>query len=185
MFAQLKDFVPAPTLHVEAGLALVNTALESSERYFALNLKVSRSLFEQSLSNLKALQGARDVRSFVSLRAAQAQPAIDAAVGYSRSVCEIASAAKEETTRIVEVQLADLNADASDAIDRALQRAPAGSESAVAVIRTAIDAANSAYDKMNGAAQKVAEITEAHVIAVRQAGFQAAANAAVMGKKAA
>jgi phasin family protein len=184
MFAPLKDLPADNTLHVEAGKALADTAFESAERFLALNLNVSRHLFEQSIAHIKALQEARDVRSFVNLRAARTQPAIDAAINYSRSICEIASETREETARIVGVQLADVSADLSDVIDRVLQRAPAGSEGAVAVIRTAIDTANSAYDRMNGVALKVAEMTQANVSAARQASFQAAANAATMGDSA-
>ncbi len=181
MFAHLKDLTADNTLHIEAGKALADTALESAERFLTLNLDVSRHWFEQSITHIKALQEVRDVRSFVNLRAAQTQPAIDAAMNYSRGVYEIARESREEAAKIVGVQLADVSADVSDAIDQVLQRAPAGSEGAVAVIRTAIDTANSAYDKMNVVALKIAVITQANVSAARQASFQAAANAATMG----
>jgi phasin family protein len=185
MFTSFKNFTADNTLHVEASLALVNTAFDSSERFTALNLNAARSLFAQSVANIKALQGSKDIKSFVSLQSVQARPNIDAAIAYSHGLYAIASEAKEETSKIVGLQLADVSAEVSGIVDKALNSAPVGSETAVAAIRTAIDSANSAYERVNKVVTQVAEIAEANVSAARQAGFKAAANVAKMSQKAA
>ena len=185
MFSQLKNITNENSLHVEAGLALVSTFFESAERFTTLNLKTSRSLLEQSAANIKAMQEAKEIKCFAGLQAAQAQPVIDAAIAYSRGIYEIASETKEETSKIVEVQFADVNAEVSELVDQVLERAPVGSEQAVAAIRTVIDAANSAYDRINTATSQVVNLAETNVIAASQASFKAAANAAKMTRKAA
>jgi phasin family protein len=185
MFSQFKNITVENSLHVEAGLALVSTFFESAERLATLNLNTSRSLLEQSVSNIKTMQEAKELKCFAGLQAAQTQPVIDAAIAYSRGIYEIASETKEEASKIVEVQFADVNAEVSELVDQVLERAPVGSEQAVAAIRTAIDAANSAYDRINTAAAQVVSLAEINISAASQASFKAAANAAKMPRKAA
>jgi hypothetical protein len=56
---------------------------------------------------------------------------------------------------------------------------------AVAVVRSAINAGNSAYDRLNVTASHLIEIAEANMSAASQATFKAAANAAKVSRKAA
>jgi phasin family protein len=183
MFAKLQDFTADQKFNVEASVTLANTVFASAERLAALNLNTARSLLEQSVANFKALTGAKDVQSFVSLQAAQAQPAIANAIAYSRHLRNRHRNQAKKIAKIVEVQFADANAKVSGLVDKALKNAPAGSETAVAGIRTAINAANSAYDSMNKVAKQVAEIAEANATAAGEATLKAAANVTQMAKK--
>lgn len=183
MFTQLKAMRADNALHSEAGLALANTVFDSAERLVAHNLSASRKLMNASFAHLHALNGSQDVRTIVSLQAAQTKPAIDSAIAYSRGVLEITSEAKQEAAKIVEVQVADVSAGVSDIVDKALTRAPAGSETAVAAIRTAIDTANTAIGQISATAKQVAEIAEASAASATEAGFKAAAKAATIGEK--
>ena len=90
---------------------------------------------------------------------------------------------------MVESQIADGNKRLASLVDAASKNAPAGSESAVALVRSALSAASTAYDTVSKAAKQVADITEANVSAATNATFKAASSAAsavpVRGKKAA
>lgn len=185
MLTQFKDFTSGQKGNVEASLTLANTVFASAERLAALNLNLGRGLVEQATANLNALLSVKDVQSLVSLQSALAQPAIEQAIAYSRSVYEIATDTKDEIAKIVEVQMTEAKAQVSGIVDKALDRAPAGSEVAVATIRTAMNAASSAYDSMNQVARKVSEIAEANVSAANKATLKAAANVSQMAKKAA
>ena len=185
MFAQLKSLTAENPFNFESSLTLANTFFASAERLAALNLNTARSLLDLSVANITALQGSKDVQSFVSLQSAQAQPAIELAIAYSRGFSEIANETKEEIAKIVEVQLADTNAKVSGMVDKALKNAPAGSETAVATIRQAMGAASSAYDSMNQVAKQVAKTTEANVTAASDAALKAVTNATQKAKKAA
>jgi hypothetical protein len=77
---------------------------------------------------------------------------------------------------VVEAQVSELNKNLTLALDEAVKTAPAGSDLAVNALRSAIAAANTAYDSMTKAAKQAGEITEANI---------AAATAAVTPKKAA
>jgi phasin family protein len=184
MYANPEQLASANKANVETMLTLANTAFASAERLAALNLNTARSLLEESVTNVKALLGAKDVQELFSLQSALAQPAIEKAVAYSRSVYEITSQTQDEVSKIVEAQFAEINKNVTSALDKAAKNAPAGSDVAVAAVKSAIAAANSAYDSMSKAAKQVAEMAEANVAAATNATVKAV-GAAPKAKKAA
>ena len=179
------QFASSNKANVETLLTIANTAFASAERFAALNLNTARSILEDSVSNAKALMSVKDVQEFMGLQAAFAQPAVERAVSYSRSVYEIATQTKEEMSKVAEGQFSEMNKNVTSALDKAAKNAPAGSDVAVAAVRSAIAAANSAYDSMSKAAKQVAEIAEANVAAATTATVKAAGTAAPKAKKAA
>ncbi|MCK0506772.1 phasin family protein [Aromatoleum anaerobium] len=173
MFATPEQFAATNKANVETLLTLANNVFASAERFAALNLNTARSILEDSIANSKALLGAKDVQELVSLQAALAQPLVEKAVAYNRSVYEIASQGQEEVSKLVETQIAELNKNLSSALDKAAKSAPAGSDVAVAAVKSALAAANSAYDSVSKAAKQVAEIAEANVAAATNATVKA------------
>ncbi len=184
MYTTPEQFAAANKAHVETLLTLANTAFTSAERFAALNLNTARSLLEDTVANAKALLSAKDVQELMNIQASLAQPSVEKAVAYSRSVYEIASQTQEELSKVVEAQFAEINKAMTTALDKAVKNAPAGSDVAVAAVKSAIAAANSAYDSMTKAARQVAEIAEANVAAATNATVKAV-SAAPKGRKAA
>lgn len=181
-----EQFATANKANVETMLTIANTAFASAERLAALNLNTARAILEDSVANAKALLAVKDVQQLVSLQATLAQPAVEKAVAYSRSVYEIATQTQEELSKVVEVQFSEMNKNVASALDKAAKNAPAGSDVAVAAVKSAIAAANSAYDSMTKAAKQVAEIAEANVAAATTATVKAVGTtAAPKAKKAA
>jgi len=178
MFATPEQLAGANKANVEAMLTLANTAFASAERFAALNLNTARAVLEDSVNNAKALLGAKDLQEAISLQATLAQPSVEKAVSYSRSVYEISAQTQEEFSKLVEAQFAEVNKNVASSLDKAAKSAPAGSDVAVAAVKSAIAAANSAYDTMNKAAKQVAEIAEANVAAATNATVKAVGAAA-------
>jgi len=185
MFATPEQFAATSKANVESLLSVANTAFASAERLTALNLNTARAVLEDGVANAKALMGAKDVQELVSLQTAMAQPMVEKAVAYSRNVYEIATQTQEELSKLVESQLTEANKNVAEVLDKAAKSAPAGSDVAVAAVKSAIAAANSAYDSMTKAAKQVAEIAEANVTAATNATVKAVSTAAPKSKKAA
>jgi phasin family protein len=185
MFATPEQFASTNKASVETMMTLANTAFASAERVAALNLNTARSMLEDAVSNAKALLGAKDVQELISLQTALAQPAVERMVAYSRSVYEISAQTQEEFSKVFESQLTEVNRNVAAALDKAAKSAPAGSDVAVAAVKSAIAAANSAFDSMNKAAKQVAEIAEANVAAATNATVKAVSAAAANAPKAA
>ena len=178
-----EQFAAANKATVDSLLSLANSALASAERIAALNLNTARSLVEDSVSSAKALMGAKDVQEALSIQASLAQPNVEKAVAYSRSVYEISAQTQEELAKMVEAQYAEFQKSVAGLLDQAAKSAPAGSDVAVAAVKSAIAAANSAIDNMNKAAKQVAEITEANVAAATNATVKAVGATAATAKK--
>lgn len=175
MFNKPEDFAATG---VNFALFFVNTAFDAAERVVLLNMAAARSVFEAGMSNITALLGAKDVHSFVSLHAEMSQPSIEKGMEYSRNVIAIATEAKDKIAKEVEVKVAEANAKVSGLVEKALAAAPAGSEVAVAAVKSAIKQANEAYEGLNMAAKTAAEVAEASVSAATAATLKAAAVAA-------
>jgi phasin family protein len=185
-FATPEQFASANKASIETVLTIANTAFASAERFAALNLNTARAMLEDSVANAKALMSVKDVQELISLQSSLAQPSVEKAVAYSRSMYEIATQTSEELSKVFEGQFADLNKNVASALDKAAKSAPAGSDVAVAAVKQAIAAANSAYDSMTKAAKQVAEIAEANVAAATSATVKAVGTtAAPKAKKAA
>ncbi|RIX49565.1 MAG: phasin family protein [Rhodocyclales bacterium GT-UBC] len=175
MFTKPQDFAKSS---FNFALFFANTAFDGFERLALLNLAATRSVFEASLSGFEALLGAKDVQSFVSLHKELSAPTIEKGLEYSRNVISIAAETKEKIAKEVEVHVADTNAKVSGLVEKALASAPAGSEVAVAAVKTAIKSANEAYEGLNKVAKQAAEVAEASVAAATNATIKAAAVAA-------
>ena len=178
MLTTPEQLATANKANVEAMLTLANTAFASAERFAALNLNTARAVLEDGVNNAKALLGAKDLQEVISLQATLAQPSVEKAVAYSRSVYEISAQTQEEFSKLVEAQFAEVNKNVASSLDKAAKSAPAGSDVAVAAVKSAIAAANSAYDTMSKAAKQVAEIAEANVAAATNATVKAVGAAA-------
>lgn len=184
MFTTPEQVASANKANLESLLTVANTAFAGAERLAALNLNIARTALEESLANARAVMAAKDVQEVLNIQAALAQPAFDKAVAYSHDVYEITSQTQEELRRLFEAQFADANKAMTVALDKAARSAPAGSDVAVATVKSALAAANTAYESMSKAARQVAEMAEANVAAATNATVKAAGSAA-KGRKAA
>ena len=171
MYVKPEDFAKSG---VNFAVFFANTAFEGIERLVLLNMAASRSVFEATMSNLSAMLGAKDVRALIEIQKGLAAPSVEQGMAYSRNVIAIATETKEKIAKEVEAKVAETNAQVSGLVEKALASAPAGSEAAVAAVKTAIKTANEAYEGLNKAAKQAAEVAEASVAAVTDATMKAA-----------
>jgi phasin family protein len=151
---------------VDSLLAVANTALASAERIAALNLDTARSALSDTASGVQSVMGAKDPQAALAAQSALAQPAVEKAVAYGRSVVEITTQTQQELAKMVEAQFGAFQQSMAGMIDLAAKSAPAGSESAVAAIQNAIAAANSAFGNMNAVAKQFSEAAQANIAAM-------------------
>lgn len=164
-----EQFASASKAGVDSLQTVATTALTGLANLTLLNLNTTRAAFEDGAANAKALLSIKDMQGFVALQQSLAQPAIEKAIAYSRSVYEIASQSSNGLTQVVEAQVSEVNKNVTTAIDKALKSAPAGSEVAVNAVKSAIAAANSAYSNLSNVAKQATEMAEANVAAANAA----------------
>ena len=151
---------------VDSLLAVANTALASAERIAALNLDTARSALSDTASGVQSVMGAKDPQAALAAQSALAQPAVEKAVAYGRSVVEITTQTQQELAKMVEAQFGAFQQSMAGMIDLAAKSAPAGSEGAVAAIQNAIAAANSAFGNMNAVAKQFSDAAQANIAAM-------------------
>jgi phasin family protein len=164
-----EQFAAANKAAVDSLLSVANTALASAERIATLNLETARSVLEDSVSGAKALMGAKDPKEALSIQASLAQPSVEKAVAYSKSVYEISTETQEELAKMVEAQFGDFQKTVSDMLEKAAKSAPAGSDVAVAAVQSAIAAANSAFDNFRKTAKQMGDLAQSNVAAATSA----------------
>lgn len=174
MSFNLEQFAAANKAAVDSLLSVANTALATAEQITSLNLNTARASLEDSAASAKALLAAKDAPEALAIQSKQAQPVVEKALAYSRSMYEITSQAQQEFTSLVQAQLGTFQKSVSGLVEQAAKSAPAGSESAMAAIQSAIAAANSAFGNMNSVAKQFADAAQANVAAVTKATSAAA-----------
>ena len=164
------QFIAANKAAVDSLMAVANAALSSAERIAALNLDTARSTLEQSVSGAKALAGAKNAQEAAAIQASLAQPGIEQAVAYSRSVYEITSEAQQQLAKVVESQYGEFQKSLNGMMAQALKSAPAGSETVIANFQNALASANTAFGNMNAMAKQISETAQANIAAAFKAG---------------
>ena len=164
-----EQFAVANKAAVDSLLSVANTALASAERIASLNLETARSVLEDSVSSAKALMGAKDPKEALSIQASLAQPTVEKAVAYSKSVYEISTETQEELAKMVEAQFGDFQKTVANMLEKAAKSAPAGSDVAVAAVQSAIAAANSAFDNFRKTAKQMGDLAQSNVAAATSA----------------
>ena len=168
MYVTPEQIQSANKANVEALLAVANAQFAALEKLANISAGAMKSAFEESINNTRALLGAKDVQEFVALQNNFAQPAIEKAIAYSKSVYEVATEANSELSKVAERRAAEWNENFVSLLDKVSKNAPAGSDVAVAAVKSMLAAANSAYDNMNKVAKQATEIAEANVAAATE-----------------
>jgi len=97
------------------------------------------------------------------VRARIAENTLENIMGYSRSLYEVASEAQSEYSRLAEERMGAFQQAVTETVEQAAKSAPAGSDVAVAAVRSQLAATTAAFDSFSKAAKHVSSITDATV----------------------
>jgi len=151
---------------IETLLGLTSKAFEGVEKIVELNLTASKAALAESAENAKAMLSVKDAQELMALQSAMLQPLAEKTAAYSRHLYDIASGSTAELGKTLEGQTAEAQKKFLGLVDTAAKNAPAGSESAVAVMKSAVAAANNALESVQKAVKQATEMAEANFNAV-------------------
>ena len=172
MFQAPEQFVALNKANLEAAVRFAGIALEGAERMLELQLKTAKSTFADGVQQAKAFTEIKDVQELTQLKNTLAQPTMEKATSYVKSIYDVATATQSEISKLVEEQVAEFNKQVVTSLDKVVKSAPAGSEVAVAAVKSAITAVNSAYDNLSKSAKQFTEMTQANVEAATSQAVQ-------------
>ena len=167
MFSIPEQFSNATKANFEAQFAifsaLTNKAFEGVEKFVELNLTAAKASLEESSATTKQLLSSKDPQEFFSLASAQAQPNAEKSIAYGRHLASIASSTSAEFSKAAETQIAETNRKVISLVEEVSKNAPAGSENAVALFKSAIANSNAGYEQFTKTAKQAAESIETNL----------------------
>jgi phasin family protein len=159
--------------NVEAFAGLSEKAFASFEKLIELNMAASKALLGESIGHLQALTEVKDAQALVTLQSSLVKPMAEKAASYSRHVYDIVSGSGADFTKVFESASAESQKTVTQLLETSLKNAPAGSEAAVAVIKSAMTAGNNAVETAQKSAKQAAQLVESNISALSTAGQKA------------
>ena len=146
--------------NMETLLGLTSKAFEGVEKIVELNMTASKAAMAEAGDHAKAMLSVKDAQELLALQSSMFQPLAEKTAAYSRHLYDIASSSTAEFTKTVEGQAADIQKKITGLVDAAAKNAPAGSETAVAMFKSAVSAANNALESVQKAVKQATDVAE-------------------------
>jgi len=164
MFTTADQLANATKASIDAQLTamneIANKALHSVAELAELNLATTRATLEHASSAAQQLLSAKDAKEVIQLSSSQAQPGAEQALAYGRHLAGIASKAQAELTKTTETRVAETSLQVTKLLNDLSDAAPAGSEQAIALLKTSVANANAAYEQLLKASKNAISTVE-------------------------
>jgi phasin family protein len=164
--------------NVETLFGLTAKAFEGVEKIVDLNVTASKAALVEAGEHTKSLLSVKDAQELLALQSSLFQPLAEKTAAYSRHLYDIASSSGSEFTKAFEGQAVDSQKKFMGLVDSAAKNAPAGSETAVAVMKSAVAAANNALESVQKAVKQATEVAESNFNALASTAANAAKTSA-------
>jgi phasin family protein len=167
------QFIASQKTSAQAFAGLSEKTFASFEKLVELNMAASRAILDESMNNLQALFGAKDAQSLLALQSGMGKPMAEKAASYSRYLYEIASSTGADVSEAFKSSGAASKKTVTALLENSLKNAPAGSQAAVAVIKSAVTAGNTAVESAQKSARQALQLVESNINAAAPGGKQA------------
>ena len=164
--------------NIETLFGLTQKAFEGVEKLVELNVQATKAALAETANHAQAVMGVKDAQELLALQAGMVQPLAEKTAAYSRHLYDIASAAGADLGKTFEGQTADVQKKFVGLVDSASNNAPAGSEAAVAVMKSAVAAANNAFESVQKAVKQASDMAETNFNTVTASAVNASKNVA-------
>lgn len=159
---------------IETLFGLTHKAFEGVEKLVELNVTASKTALSEAAGTAQSMMSAKDAQELLALQAGLLQPLAEKTAAYSRHLYDIAAGTTAEFTKTFESQSTDAQKKFLALVDSASKNAPAGSETAVAMFKSAVAAGNNALETVQKAVKQAADVAEANIAAVTNTAVNAA-----------
>ncbi|OZB65948.1 MAG: Phasin (PHA-granule associated protein) [Thiomonas sp. 13-66-29] len=180
-----EQMIAAQKSQLEAMFALTGKAVDGLEKMLELNMQTMKTALSESSEAAMAALSVKDMQEFAAMQPNLAQPMAEKMLSYSHHLYEIASGTQAEFAKAIEANAADVQKKMQAMVETVVKNAPAGTETAVAMMKSAMSAANNAYDSVQKASKQAAEVVEANFNTVTNTAMKAAQTTSSRGKRAA
>lgn len=169
---------------VDNFLAIQEAVFNGFEKLVDLNLKVARASLDEASQKTQEALSVKDVQEAVNFASGLVQPGSDKITAYGKQVYDIVSGVQSTLTKLTEEQIAQAQRQLDETIDQIAKNAPTGSEGAVALMKSSLATATSAYESAAKVARQATDAAESNFAAAANATIKAANDAAEATKTA-
>jgi phasin family protein len=162
----VEQVLAAQKANVETLFGLTTKAFAGVEKLVELNITASKAALAEASDSAKSVLSVKDAQELLALQAGLFQPLAEKTASYSRHLYDIATSTGSEFTSAFETQAAEGQKKFMSLVDNAAKNAPAGSETAVAVMKSAVSAANNAFESVQKAVKQASDLAEQNFNAV-------------------
>jgi phasin family protein len=163
---QVPEQVAAVTkAQVEGATKFATFGLEMTEKFVAFQLAYAKSAFGDAVTSAKALADMKEPAALPDIKAS-VEPTVEKMTAYAKGLYELSATSQAQFSKLVEEQMNAVNTQMLSMLDTAAKNGPAGTELAVSAIKSALAAANSAYDNISKATKQATEMAEANLATV-------------------
>ncbi|MDP9910032.1 phasin family protein [Variovorax boronicumulans] len=177
------QILAAQKANLETLFGLTSKAFEGVEKLVELNVTASKAALTEAQSTVQAALSVKDAQELLTLQASLFQPLAEKTAAYSRHLYDIAQGTNAEFSKAFEAKAAEAQQAFVGLVDSASKNAPAGSETAVAVLKSAVAAANNAFESVQKAVKQASDVAEANFNAVSTQAVAAAKTATASRKR--
>ena len=163
--------------NIETLFGLTQKAFEGVEKLVELNVQATKAALAETANNAQAVMGVKDAQELLALQASMVQPLAEKTAAYSRHLYDIAQSAGAEMSKTFEGQTAEAQKKFADLVESATQNAPAGSETAVTMMKSAMTAANTAFESVQKAVKQAGDMAETNYNSVSESALSATKSA--------
>ena len=146
--------------------AMAATAFAGFEKLVALNIAATKSALFDTTSDFTSAFSAKNPTDALAAQASLVKPLAEKTLAYGRSVYAIASETSAELSAAAEGKLAEAQKTLTGALDNMAKNAPAGTESLVAVVKSAVAASQNAMDSAKASAKQAVATAEKQAAAL-------------------
>jgi phasin family protein len=176
MYNATEQFAELNKASVAQATKLAALAIENAEKLARLNLSTAKAALAQGVEGATAATTVKDVQDLMALRARYAETGVQVALGYSKSLYEMASEAQAQYSALAEEAWSAYTKGVASWVEKASKAAPAGSDVGFNALKSTVAATTAAFDQFQKATKQVVNLADASVRA-------AAANASKVAPK--
>ena len=161
-----EQLTAAHKANIDTLFGLTTKAFEGVEKIVELNIAASRAALAEAATHSQALLNVKDAQELLTLQSSFFQPLTEKTAAYNRHLYNIASSTSAEVSKAFEAKSNELQQSFNSLVESTAKNAPAGSETTVAVLKSAVSAANNAYESVQKAVKQASDLAEANLKAV-------------------
>ena len=173
-----EQMIASQKANLETLFGLTTKAFEGMEKLVELNVAASRAALTEAATHTQAALSVKDAQELMALQAGMLQPMAEKTAAYSRHLYDIASGTTTELSKALEGQTAEAQKAFTNLVDSASKNAPAGSETAVAMMKNSVSAATNAFESVQKAVKQATDMAEANFNSAASTAMDAAKTAA-------